>query len=64
MRVLVIGGRGFWGEHIVKGLNAVAGLEVVIGSRSATGAGRFDLSDPATFANLAGRSAVRQTVIH
>lgn len=47
MRVIVVGGRGFIGQRIVRGLARVDGLEVRVASRG--GPLRVDLDDAASF---------------
>ena len=59
MRVLVVGGNGFFGRGAVQGLEA-GGDEVHIGSRRGVGPRgcRIDLNDPASFETLMGWEAV------
>lgn len=56
MKVLVIGGRGFYGRQIVAALGRLPGLEVAIGGRG--GPVVVDLGAPATFEALGGFALV------
>lgn len=56
LRVLVLGGRGYYGGFIVDALRTLDGVEVAIGGRA--GPVVVDLGDPATFGAMRGFDAV------
>ena len=54
-RVLVLGGRGYYGAQVVALLQGLPSVDVTVGSRRSTlPSERVDLSDPETFATMEG----------